>query len=453
MTAGRAMQMLIATFGVRGDVQPYLALAVGLQAAGHRVTLATSDNFTAWIHSYGVSAHPARFNMAEFTHKPETQASLRSGNLIRQVRLLRDLMRQNAAAQDDVWAAIQDADFVIQSPTASGALEAASTRGRPAAFASPVPFAPTRAFPSFFMGSARFSLGAGYNTLTHALMHGVLWSAMGGPTTNPLRKKLGLPELRSYTELMAQGQRAGAPWLYGFSAHVLPRPADWDDSQHVTGYWFLDAPPNWRPADDLVRFLEAGPPPVYVGFGSMNHLDPQRHTSMALRALELSGQRGVLLTGWGGLRHQAAPANAHFVDDVPHAWLFPKMAAVVHHGGAGTTGAGLRAGVPSIITPAAPNDQPAWAERVVKLGVGPRAPGLKTLTAETLAASIQMAVNDQALRARAAALGRALRAEDGVARAVEIIERHGAGLPAERAGASGKGRSGQPSQPRTEAAP
>ena len=295
------MRILIASFGVRGDIQPYLALAAGLQAAGHRVTLATSDNFTAWINSYGVSAHPAPFNMAAFTQRPETQAILRSGNLIRQVRLLRDLMRQNAAAQDEVWAACQDADFVIQSPTASGALEAVSRRGLRAAFASPVPFAPTRAFPSFFMGAARFSLGAGYNALTHTLMHGVLWSALGGPTTNPLRKKLGLPAWRSYADVLAQSRRLGVPWLYGFSAHVLPRPADWDQTQHVTGYWFLDSPPDWQPPADLMRFLEAGPPPVYVGLGSMNHADPERQTRLARRALELSGQRGVLLTGWGGL--------------------------------------------------------------------------------------------------------------------------------------------------------
>ena len=179
---------------------------------------------------------------------------------------------------------------------------------------------------------------------------------------------------------------------------------------------------------------------MYIGFGSMNHEDPEHNTRLAMRALALSGQRGVLLTGWGGLRRQEAPANVHFVDDVPHAWLFPRMAAVVHHGGAGTTGAGLRAGVPTLITPLAPNDQPAWAERVVKLGVGPRLPGTKALTAEKLAEAIQTAVNDQALRARAAGLGQALRAEDGVAKAVAIVEQHAARLPRNGHGpAAGRG--------------
>lgn len=161
----------------------------------------------------------------------------------------------------------------------------------------------------------------------------------------------------------------------------------------------------------------------------MSHEDPERMTHLALRALELSGQRGVLTTGWGGIARQTAPPSVFFVDDVPHSWLFPRMAAVVHHGGAGTTGAGLRAGGPNIITPFAPNDQPAWAERVAALSVGLRLPGSKKLTAEQLAAAIQTAVTDSGLRARAAALGEKIRAEDGVARAIEIIEHHAHGYP------------------------
>ncbi len=419
------MKIVISTFGVRGDVQPYLALAVGLQAAGHRVTLATSHDFTEWIQAYGVNTHPSRFSTHAFTQE---QAALRSRNPLRQLRLVRDLMGRLAAARSEVWAAIQTADFVIQSPTGTGALEAVSRRGLGAAFASPVPFAPTRAFPSFFLGAPRFSLGGGYNYLTHQLMHQVLWSAIGGPMTNPLRQQLGLRPWRSFGALLAHGRQVGVPMLYGYSARVLPKPADWDDAQHLTGYWYLEPPPGWTPdaAPELVRFLDSGPPPVYMGFGSMTAGDADRHTRLALAALELSGQRGVLMTGWGGLARRAALPNVLFVDDVPHAWLFARMAAVVHHGGAGTTGAGLRAGVPSLLTPFLA-DQSAWAERVVQLGVGPRIPGIRQVTAETLAAAIQVALTDTALRARASALGAQIRAEDGVGAAVKLIEAHAAG--------------------------
>jgi UDP:flavonoid glycosyltransferase YjiC (YdhE family) len=417
------VNILISTFGVRGDVQPYLALAVGLQRAGHRVTLATSQNFSAWIESYGVHTHPTSFNFQEAMQRPEAQAVVQGKNFARQMRLLREAMSQSPEAQDSVWAAIQEADLVIQSPTGTGALEAASRRGIPVAFASPVPFTPTRAFPSFNMASLRLSLGGRYNLVTHKLAQRMMWNVMGGPMTTHLRTELRLRPWRSYGEMLAYARSIGAPWLYGFSAHVLPRPADWDETQHVTGYWFLDAPPDWSPDPDLLRFLDSGPPPIYIGFGSMSFMDPAGQTQLALRALELSGQRGVVLTSSDNLARQAAPPNVLVVDNVPHSWLFPRMAAVVHHGGAGTTGAGLRAGVPSVITPHAPNDQPAWAERVAALGVGLRLPGFRQLTAEKLAEAIQVAVTDNALRARAAALGEKIRAEDGIARAVEIVER------------------------------
>lgn len=418
------MRILISTFGVRGDVQPYLALAVGLQGAGHRVTLVTSDSFTQWIEAYGVSTRPTSFNMQAALQTPEVQAIVKGNNYLRQVRLLRDAMSRSPEAQDATWDAIQDADLVIQSPTGTGGLEAVSQRGIPAVFASPVPFAPTREFPSFFLGPLRYSLGKGYNYQTHKLTRRMLWSSVAAPMTRHLRQRLGLRPWRSYAEMLDYGRSVGAFWLYGFSEHVIPKPADWDETQHITGYWFLDAPPDWQAPEALQRFLESGPPPVYIGFGSMSFGDPERQTRLALAALELSGQRGVLSRGWGGITPQAAPPNVFFVDDVPHTWLFPRMAAVVHHGGAGTTGAGLRAAVPNIITPFAPNDQPAWAERVAALGVGLHLPGVKKLTAEKLTDAIQLAVADSALRTRAAALGKKIRAEDGVARAIEVIERY-----------------------------
>ncbi len=418
------MKILISTLGTRGDVQPYLALAVGLQQAGgrHQVTLATSHNFTDWIQSYGVGVHPTRFSVQEFMQRPETQATMKSGNPVRLFRMMQGIMSQSAEAQDDAWDAMQSAEFVIQSGTGN-ALEAAEKLRVPVALAYVIPFAPTRAFPSFFLGPLRFSLGAGYNHFTHTAMHGVLWSSMGGPTTNNWRKKLGLKPWRSYPEQRAYAQKLGVPSLYGFSPHVIPKPSDWDELQHITGYWFLDAPAGWQPAAELTRFLESGPPPIYFGFGSINLGDGEAKTRVVLRALELSGQRGIILTGWGGLGRVSAPPNVLFVDNVPHDWLFPRMAAVMHHGGAGSTGASLRAGVPSIVTPFT-GDQCAWAEQVVRLGVGPRAPDVKSLTAEKLAGAINVAVNDESLRARAAALGEKIRAENGVGRAVETIERH-----------------------------
>ena len=249
------------------------------------------------------------------------------------------------------------------------------------------------------------------------------WFFVGGILNHWRTTCLGLPPWRSMSEMINTLGNYGTPWLYGYSPHVLPKPPDWADHLHVTGYWFLDAQPIWQPLVELVRFLESGPPPVYIGFGSMSDKDPEHRTRTVLRALELTGQRGILSTGWGAVARLPTSANILYVDDVPHSWLFPRMAAVVHHGGAGTTAAGLRAGVPSIITPFL-LDQYAWADRVVKIGIGLRPADSKRLTVEKLAQAIHTAVADSALRTRAAAFGETIQAENGVAQAVEIIERH-----------------------------
>jgi sterol 3beta-glucosyltransferase len=414
------MKILISTLGSRGDTQPYLALAVGLQQAGHQVTLAAPRSFMEWIQSYGVNAHPVRFNPHEVM-----QSMSKTKNPFQAMRFMREVVNTGVAqAQADCWQAAQDTDFLLQTGTGMNALEIASRRSIPVAFAYLVPMPPTRAFPMFWL-PFRTSLGGGYNYLTHRLVQRVLWNSMGKPTTNRWRTRLGLPAWRSEAEMQNYARRLGVPSLYGYSSSVIPKPSDWDEDQHVTGYWFLDAQPDWQPPEDLLHFLESGPAPVYVGFGSMSHENPERQTRLALRALELSGQRGVLLTGWGGITPISAPSTIFFADNVPHAWLFGRMAAVVHHGGAGTTSAGLRAGVPNIITPFG-GDQNAWADLVVKVGVGLQVPGIKKLTAEKLAEAIGTAVNDARMRANAAGLGEKIRAENGILRAVDLIEAHAA---------------------------
>ena len=414
------MKITICTFGSRGDAQPYLALAVGLQQAGHQVTLATAQNFAEWIRSYGVNAYPAGFDAQAGMQEPEFKAAMQSHNLLRQLQGFRHGMDMlMAEALDDCWQAAQEAEFLILGTTAQCGVDIARQREIPMAFAALQQSLPTRAYPSFIVP---FSLGGGFNILSHRLFLGAVWLVMGKAFSQWRTTRFGLPPWRSMQE-MFNTCPFDSPWLMGYSPLMLPKPPDWETYQHVTGYWFLDAPVHWQPALELADFLESGPPPVYVGFGSMSDKDPERRTRLALRALELTGQRGVLSTGWGGVTRLETSANVIFVDDIPHSWLFPRMAAVVHHGGAGTTAAGLRAGVPSLITPFM-LDQYSWANKVVKMGVGPRMPDAKRLTAEKLAQAIDIAVTDNAMRVHAANFGEKIRAENGVARAVEIIERY-----------------------------
>ncbi len=418
------MNITIFSVGTRGDVQPYLALAVGLQKAGHRVQLVAPRRFSGWIESYGVKSVGVNFDAQEAMQTPEAKAVLKSRNIIRQVQVLRRLFAVGITESNEIfWQSAQDSDYVIQSPTGSGALEMAAKREIPVSIASPVPFTPTSAYPSFFL-SIRTSLGGWYNKLTHLIMQQLLWIGMGGSALNVWRQKLGLRKLNSYSDMIRFARSLNAHLLYGYSKYVLPSPSDWDDYPQVTGYWFLDKLAEWQPSTELLRFLDVGPPPVYIGFGSMGVGNAAERTRLIVEALRLSGQRGILLTGWGGIDPIPPSEIAMAVNDVPHDWLFPQMAAVVHHGGAGSTGAGIRAGVPNIIIPFAPNDQYAWRERVVNLGVGPLAPDIKHLTAQKLADAIDRAIKDSEIRQRAAMLGEKIRAENGVAKVIELIESH-----------------------------
>jgi UDP:flavonoid glycosyltransferase YjiC (YdhE family) len=201
---------------------------------------------------------------------------------------------------------------------------------------------------------------------------------------------------------------------------VIAPPPDWNDNIHVTGYWFLDSAEDWTAPSALTDFLESGPPPVYIGFGSMGNRKPAETTDLVLDALRRIDQRAILLSGWGGLHETDLPDSVFMIDSVPHSWLFSRVAAIVHHGGAGTTAAALRSGSPSVIVPFF-GDQPFWGRRVAELGVGPSPIPRQKLTAERLARAIRQALTDNEMRQRAAQLGSRIRLEDGIARAAAVI--------------------------------
>lgn len=413
------MKTLILTLGTRGDVQPYVALGAGLQEAGHDVTLATLGRFAGVVEERGLRFAPLNGEFLELLQTPEGKAALvGQGNPLKLLRIVRPMLR---GMLDDAWRIAAGAEQVIFHPKALAGHSIAEKLGIPGALALPLPlFSPTAAFPSPILPMA--SLGGPLNRASHRLMVGLTTASVRGVINSWRKQALGLPPLGDQLTLH------GRPLLrlYAYSPAVLPTPADWDAHSIATGYWFLDGQPGWRPPQDLLAFLRAGPPPVYVGFGSMPAQDAAAKTALVLEALRRAGQRGVLATGWGGLAVADLPPDIYLLDEAPHDWLFPRMAAVVHHGGAGTTAAGLRAGVPTVICPFF-GDQPFWGRRVAALGAGPQPIPQRKLTAENLAAAIDAAVHDMGIRERAAALGATIRAEDGVGRAVERL---GAGVVA-----------------------
>ncbi len=408
------MRIAIQTFGTRGDVQPYLALALGLIARGHQVQLAAPEQFAAMAQERGVPFAPLPGALLALIDTPQGRAAVAGGKGFsagfRMLRHVRPLMR---GLLDAEWAAVAPfrPDLILHHPKSLATPHMAQALGCAALLASPLPvFTPTSAFPTPIAPWA--SLGP-LNRLSHAVADTAAERLFSG-TLRSWREQT--PRLAAGRSATGRPRRAA---LYAYSAHVLPKPPDWGPEICVSGYWFLDTP-GWTMPAELAAFLAQGEPPIYIGFGSMPGLDPQAATALVIEALTRTGSRGLLALGGGALFRPAANPDVHVVADAPHDRLFAHMAAAIHHGGAGTSAAMLRAGIPGAVVPFF-GDQPFWARRLQALGVAPKPLDRSRLSVEALAGAMT-ALREAGLRERAAALGALIRAEDGVAAAIAFIE-------------------------------
>ena len=382
------MKITIFAAGSRGDIQPCVVLGKGLQQAGYRVRLAAPENFASFIQEHGVDFYPLRGDVQQIMASDTGRKFMENGGLnpIKSIRAIRTMIGPVVMDMaEDAYTACQDADAIICLGVFSAFGQAiAEALNIPIINVEPTPLLWTRAFPAPSWPIQR-DLGGWHNYVVrhghapgdlavvpafHPCVSGSAWGCQHIPPPSFYRT------LRS------------TPMLSAYSPSIIPHPADWPESVHITGYFFPDTPSDWQPSPELEAFLEAGDPPVYIGFGSMAGRNPEKFANLILEALAKSGQRGLLLTGWGGLRPELVPDNVFVVDSAPHSWLFPRMAAVVHHGGAGTTAEGLRAGVPSVIVPFI-LDQPFWGARIKALGLGPDPIPQKKLTADRLANAIK----------------------------------------------------------------
>jgi sterol 3beta-glucosyltransferase len=418
------MRISLFTMGGRGDTEPFIALAVRLARAGHEVTLAARPDFADLCAAHRIPFAPLGHPYQPFLRG--SAAALGSGNPLALARygIAQRRYFMEGVAEDE-WRAAQGADAIVFKYSWFAGYSLAEKLQVPCVAAMPFPMTPTDAFPCFWLFGGH-DRGRWGNRLIWSLSEQVTWQIGRGEDNRLRRELLDIPRLPLLGPLGRQ-EREAMPVLYAYSPTLLPPPPDWPPRFRVTGAWFLDPPPGWQPPPALVEFLESGPPPVYVGFGSMTSADPDATLATVLDALDRAGQRGVLARGWAGLGagHQL-PRDVLAIDDVPHSWLFPRMAAVVHHGGAGTTAAALRAGVPAVITPLTA-DQPSWGRTVHRLGAAPPPIPFRHLTAVRLSRAISSAVTDPVLRERAAELGVRIRAEDGVGKAAELVLAH-AGL-------------------------
>jgi UDP:flavonoid glycosyltransferase YjiC (YdhE family) len=403
------MHITILALGSRGDVQPYAALGKGLRSAGHQVRFVSFESFAALVAENELDFHPIHGDAQSLVAGAgaDTFALVRSFGSLAE-GYARDLSAPHLGKTDLL---------INQLPGGLYGFDLAEKFGIPTALAAVIPVARTRAFP--LMGFPKLSL-PGYNKATYLLGEMIVWQMFRTVINRWRKQTLHLPPLpmRGYIE---KDTKQPVQILNGFSQHVVPRPEDWKEHIHITGYWF---PENrqWQPPNDLTAFIKAATPPVFIGFGSMPIKDPGRTTEIFLEALRQTGQRAIVHTGWAGLGLQSLPASVFRIDYAPYDWLFPQMSMVIHHGGSGTTAFGLRAGVPSCAVPFV-FDQSFWGEQIARLGAGPEPIPYKKLTVERLREAIEMGVNNPQMKQNAIELGDKIRTENGIEAAVGIIEK------------------------------
>ncbi len=403
------MQITFLALGSTGDILPYATLARALQDEGYRPTFVTSQDFEPLLSKLGLDG---RFVAGD------AQATLaRAGADMRRLMLaFAQIARRLPDLLDPAAPWLRDSVAIInQLPIGLYGYDLAERLGVPHILAAVIPLTPTAEFPMMGWPTALATL-PGYNKLGYWLYEFLTWQTMRASINRWRRKRLGLQAtpFRGYLDRLRQ-----QPVLNGYSSLVVPRPADWPETVHVTGYWFPQVE-SWRPPSRLIRFLEAGSPPVFVGFGSMPIKDPQAMTSMIAEAAVSSGRRVVLQSGWAGIGQGDLPDTFYKLDYAPYGWLFPRMAAVIHHGGSGTTAANVRAGVPGLIVPFT-FDQSFWGRRLADLGVGLSPIPFSKLTATMLADSILHLASNQGMKERAAELGQRIQSENGIPDAIRLL--------------------------------
>ena len=408
------MRIAVCCNDTRGGVQPYLALALGLRQAGHDVRAIAPGDLVGMFSDVGLPVTPLAGSIAAAL---ESSPGAAEGGSVSSMRMsAREMPKVIKTWADQTLEACEGVELI------TGGLGGMVT-GLPAAEKLGVRFvraelqpidAPTAAYPGvLFPGVPRWLGGVG-RRLSHALT-GLGIGVLLVPGLSAARKRLGV---KSPPDAMA-----GTSVLYGFSPLVVPLPALGGPYPRLaTGYWVQPTPANWTPPEALQAFLSRPGPVVAIGFGSMTSADPTALTALVTGAVREAGVRAILVAGWGGLTAQAPGDDVFFATSVPYTWLYPRVTAVVHHGGAGTTGAGLIAGVPAVVVPFM-MDQPFWGARVAALGAGPAPIPRGRLTQARLAEALRVATTDPTMRSTAAELGKKLQQEDGVGQAVRHYER------------------------------
>lgn len=404
-----SMRITCLTIGSRGDVQPYIALCKGLLAEGHKPRIATHGEFKTWVESHGIEFAPIGGDPSELM-----QLCIQNGTFT--WAFMREASSRFRGWLDELlasaWEACQGSDLLIESPSAMAGIHIAEALGIPYFRAFTMPWTRTRAYPHAFV-MPEHKMGGAYNYVTYVMFDNVFWKATASQVNRWRRNLLGLPSTN-----LEKMQPNKVPFLYNFSPSVVAPPLDYSDWIRVTGYWFLDEARTWTPPDDLREFIEQARKDnkklVYVGFGSIIVPDPAKMTQEVIDAVLKADVRCVLSKGWSDRMDDnktnaspevPLPPEILQIKSAPHDWLFAQMDAAAHHGGSGTTGASLRAGIPTIIRPFF-GDQFFFGDRLEDLGVGIC---LRKWGANSFARALWEATHSERMIIKAKVLGESIR--------------------------------------------
>ncbi len=409
-------RIVISTIGTLGDVLPYIALSLELKRHGFDVTLGAPSDFEELINSHNIDFYNIGDSIQNFLKQPAFENIMSQNMLINLPAIL-------AKGQDIVekagrrsWQMAQGADAIIINLNTSFGIDIAQALNIPAIMSALQPLNDTEEFP--FCAFSGPDLGPVFNRLTYTAAN--VQQAYYDLPRNKLRKELMGLGARKKGGLFKDNEGKYLPILYAYSKHISPRPHDWPQSAKITGFWRLKDKTNWQPTNEFKQFLAQGEKPIYIGFGSMP-FRAKKNTQILKEALKMWGGRAVISKGWGGINIEDLPKDVYAIEKAPHDKLFPLMGGVVHHGGAGTTAAGLYAGLPSFILPQT-YDQPFWGHRVHELGCGPAPVSLRKLTPKILCDALIDLQTSKKYRENAQMLAQKLNEENGVLLASKHIE-------------------------------
>ncbi|KAG0651468.1 UDP-glucose:sterol glucosyltransferase 80A2 [Hyphodiscus hymeniophilus] len=415
------LNIVVMVIGSRGDIQPFLKLGKALKGHGHRVRIATHPAFRDFVQKdsgldfFSVGGDPAEL-MAFMVKNPgmiPTMETLKKGEVGRRREQMAEMFegfwRACINATDDEKdvsnlrmmgdKAPFIADAIIANPPSFAHIHCAERLGIPLHLMFTFPYTPTQAFPHPLANIKKTNVDPGYaNFMSYPLVEMMTWQGLGDLVNNFRVKTLGLEPV---SKLWAPGQlyRLKVPYTYLWSLWLVPKPEDWGPEIDIAGFVFLDLASSFKPPQELTDFLDAGDPPVYIGFGSIVVDDPDKFTKMIFEAVKKAGVRALVSKGWGGLGDEDnTPDSVYMLENTPHDWLFPKCSAVVHHGGAGTTAIGLKCGKPTMIVPFF-GDQQFWGSMIGEAGAGAKPVPYKELTSDKLAEGIKQCLTDEAREA------------------------------------------------------